>query len=105
MLRSLRRQVCTTVRTRSTKRQPTRMLQPKLRRRHSTARRTRRSMKCSSFPALTKSWESQQNGCIKTTIVLPDALVKQVKLRAVREGRKLKEAVADLLRKGLAVAV
>ena len=47
---------------------------------------------------------NQQNGCMKTTLDLPDALVKQVKLRAVREGRKLKDAVADLLRKGLAVA-
>ncbi len=41
---------------------------------------------------------------MKTTLDLPDALVKQVKLRALREGRKLKDAVADLLRKGLAVA-
>jgi plasmid stability protein len=41
---------------------------------------------------------------MKTTLDLPDALVRQVKLRAVREGRKLKDAVADLLRKGLAVA-
>ncbi|MEX0670115.1 MAG: hypothetical protein WD060_06640 [Pirellulales bacterium] len=40
---------------------------------------------------------------MKTTLDLPDALVKQVKLRAVREGRKLKDAVAELLRKGLAV--
>lgn len=40
---------------------------------------------------------------MKTTLELPDALVKQVKLRALREGRKLKDAVADLLRKGLAV--
>jgi plasmid stability protein len=40
---------------------------------------------------------------VKTTLDLPDALVKQVKLRAVREGRKLKDAVAELLRKGLAV--
>jgi len=39
---------------------------------------------------------------MKTTLDLPDALVKQVKIRAVREGRKLKDAVADLLRKGLA---
>ena len=39
---------------------------------------------------------------MKTTVDLPDALVKQVKIRAVREGRKLKDAVADLLRKGLA---
>jgi hypothetical protein len=41
---------------------------------------------------------------MKTTLDRPDALVKQVKLRAVREGRKLKDAVADLLRKGLAAA-
>ena len=47
---------------------------------------------------------NQQNGSMKTTLDLPDALVKQVKLRAVREGRKLKDAVADLLRKGLAAS-
>ena len=41
---------------------------------------------------------------MKTTLNLPDALVKQVKLRALLEGRKLKDPVADLLRKGLAVA-
>jgi hypothetical protein len=39
---------------------------------------------------------------MKTTLDLPDALVKQVKLRALNEGRKLKDAVAELLRKGLA---
>ena len=39
---------------------------------------------------------------MKTTVDLPDALVKQVKIRAVRAGRKLKDEVADLLRKGLA---
>ena len=47
---------------------------------------------------------NQQNGKMKTTLDLPDALVKQVKLRALHEGRKLKDAVADLLRKGLAAA-
>ena len=41
---------------------------------------------------------------MKTTLDLPDALVKQVKIRALRDGRKLKDAVADLLRKGLAAA-
>ena len=41
---------------------------------------------------------------MKTTIDLPDALVQQVKLRAVRRGQKLKDAVAELLRKGLAAA-
>lgn len=40
---------------------------------------------------------------MKTTLDLPDALMKQVKLRALQDGRKLKDAVADLLRKGLAV--
>ena len=39
---------------------------------------------------------------MKTTVELPEALVKQIKLRAVQEGRKLKDAVADLLRQGLA---
>ncbi len=39
---------------------------------------------------------------MKTTLDLPDALVRQVKLRALKERRKLKDAVADLLRKGLA---
>ncbi len=41
---------------------------------------------------------------MKTTLDLPDTLVKQVKLRALRDGRKLKDAVADLLRKGLKAA-
>src|SRR5829696_2551295 len=38
---------------------------------------------------------------MKTTLDLPDDLVKEVKLKAVREGRKLKDAIADLLRRGL----
>jgi plasmid stability protein len=42
---------------------------------------------------------------VKTTLDLPDALVKQGKLRALRGGRKLKDAVADLLRQGLASSV
>jgi hypothetical protein len=41
---------------------------------------------------------------MKMTFDLPAALIKQVKLRALHEGRKLKDAVADLLRKGLAAA-
>ncbi len=41
---------------------------------------------------------------MKTTIDLPDALVKEVKLLAVMEGKKLKDEMADLLRKGLAAS-
>jgi hypothetical protein len=41
---------------------------------------------------------------MKTTLDLPDVLIKQVKLHAIHQGRKLKDAVADLLRQGLAVA-
>jgi plasmid stability protein len=39
---------------------------------------------------------------VKTTIDLPDELVRALKIRAVQENRKLKDMVADLLRRGLA---
>ena len=39
---------------------------------------------------------------MKTTLELPDELVKAIKLRAIHDGKKLKDAVADLLRQGLA---
>jgi plasmid stability protein len=39
---------------------------------------------------------------VKTTLELPDDLMREVKIRAVRDNRKLKDAVADLLRRGLA---
>lgn len=38
---------------------------------------------------------------MKTTIDLPDDLVKAAKLRAVNENRRLKDVVADALRRGL----
>ena len=38
---------------------------------------------------------------MKTTLDLPDDLLRDIKLRAVRDSRKLKDAVADLLRQGL----
>lgn len=38
---------------------------------------------------------------MKTTLDLPDDLVREVKIHAVNENRKLKDAVADLLRRGL----
>jgi hypothetical protein len=39
---------------------------------------------------------------MKTTLDLPDDLARAVKLRAVEENRKLKDVIADLLRRGLA---
>ena len=38
---------------------------------------------------------------MKTTFDLPPDLVRQLKLRAIHEGRKLKDSVADVLRAGL----
>ncbi|HVX84650.1 MAG TPA: antitoxin [Phycisphaerae bacterium] len=38
---------------------------------------------------------------MKTTIDLPSELVKELKLRAIHEGKKLKDLAADLLRQGL----
>ena len=44
---------------------------------------------------------NQQTGCVKTTIELPGDLVREIKLRALHDGLKLKETMADLLRQGL----
>lgn len=41
-------------------------------------------------------------GDVKTTLDLPDELMRTVKIRAARENRKLKDVIADLLRRGLA---
>jgi plasmid stability protein len=38
---------------------------------------------------------------MKTTLDLPDELMRTVKIRAVREDKKLKDMVAELLRRGL----
>lgn len=49
--------------------------------------------------------ESQFSGTIatmKTTLDLPDELMRTVKIRAVRENKKLKDMIAELLRRGLA---
>jgi plasmid stability protein len=38
---------------------------------------------------------------MKTTLDLPQDVVRELKLRAVSEGRKLKDLAADILRSGL----
>jgi hypothetical protein len=40
---------------------------------------------------------------MKTTLDLPDDLMRKVKIRAVQEQKKLKDAIADFIRKGMAV--
>ena len=39
---------------------------------------------------------------MKTTLDLPDDLMRAVKIRAVEENRRLKDTIAELLRRGLA---
>ena len=39
---------------------------------------------------------------MRTTLDLPDDLMRTVKLRAASEGRKLKDVIAESLRRGLA---
>ncbi len=38
---------------------------------------------------------------MKTTLDLPDELMRKVKIRAVHERKKLKDIIAELLRKGI----
>ncbi len=38
---------------------------------------------------------------MKTTVELPDDLMRAVKMRAIEEDRKLKDVMAELLRQGL----
>lgn len=42
---------------------------------------------------------------MKTTIDLPEDLVREMKFRAVREGRKLREVAEEVFRRGLAAPV
>ncbi|PYK55579.1 MAG: antitoxin [Verrucomicrobia bacterium] len=41
---------------------------------------------------------------MKTTLDLPDDLMRAVKIRAVHEQKKLKDTIAELLRKGIAAS-
>jgi hypothetical protein len=41
---------------------------------------------------------------MKTTLELPDELLRRIKLRAVHRNRKLKDEIAQLLEAGLAAA-
>jgi hypothetical protein len=43
-------------------------------------------------------------GNMKTTLELPDGLMRRVKLRAVHRNQKLKDAIAQLLELGMAAS-
>lgn len=43
-------------------------------------------------------------GRMKTTLDLPDDLMREVKIRAVHERKKLKDAIAEFIRKGMNAA-
>lgn len=51
---------------------------------------------------LTESWKA---GCMKTTLDLPEELVRQMKFQAVREGRKLRDVAEEIFRRGLGMPV
>ena len=51
---------------------------------------------------LTGSWEAGKVVKLKTTLDLPNDLVREMKLRAVHEGWKLKDLAAEMIRRGLA---
>ena len=40
---------------------------------------------------------------MKTTLDLPDDLMREVRIRAVHEHKKLKDAIAEFIRKGMGV--
>ena len=44
---------------------------------------------------------SQLGGAMKATLDLPDHLMRQVKQRALQQGRPIKELVAEYIRQGL----
>jgi plasmid stability protein len=50
---------------------------------------------------LTGSWFDGKLGTMKTTLDLPDELVRELKLRAVLQRRTVKDLVAETLRRGL----
>jgi plasmid stability protein len=41
---------------------------------------------------------------MKTTLDLPDELMRAIKVRAAQQGRKIKDVVSELLRRGLSQA-
>jgi hypothetical protein len=48
--------------------------------------------------------ERDHNGFMKTTLELPDDLMREVRIRAAKENKKLKDVMTELVQRGLATA-
>jgi hypothetical protein len=57
----------------------------------------------SAMGRLDRKLESWRVGCMKTTLDLPAALVREIRLRAVHAGRKFKGMAEDAIRPILAL--
>jgi len=62
----------------------------------------RRNVAHARIDAKPAFWESGSR--MKTTLDLPDDLMRAVKIRAVHEHKKLKDTIAELIRKGIAAS-
>jgi hypothetical protein len=51
---------------------------------------------------LTEIWLYGNLGRVKTTLEMPDDLMRRIKMRAVQRNQKLKDAIAQLLEAGIA---
>ena len=51
---------------------------------------------------LDRKLESWKVVSVKTTLDIPDDLLRSMKMRAVQEGRKFKDVAAEIFRRGLA---
>jgi plasmid stability protein len=51
---------------------------------------------------MTESWFYGKLAKMKTTLDMPDELMRRIKLRAVHRNRKLKDEIAQLLEAGMA---
>jgi hypothetical protein len=54
------------------------------------------------WPLLTEKPAFWKYGQMKTTLDLPDELMREVKIRAVHERKKLRVMIVELLQKGIA---
>lgn len=61
-----------------------------------------RRAEAAEFASVDRKPAFWEYGEMKTTLDLPDDLMRAVKIRAVHEHKKLKDTIAELIRKGMA---